>query len=98
MNPLYNALTGGQNGPSQPSVPQMNNVPSGPMNGFQNVLERARSMMQNPMQAVRQMIPGLPDNIAGDPNAIINWLQQTGRINPQMIQTAQQLQRMMGGR
>ena len=95
MNPLYNMLTAGQNGPSQPLVPQMNNVPSGPLNGVQSVLDRARSMMQNPMQAVRQMIPGLPENIANDPNQIINWLQQTGRISPQQIQTAQQLMQMM---
>lgn len=98
MNPLYNALTGGQNGPSQAFSPQMNNVPSVPMNGLQGVVERARSMMQNPMNAVRQMIPGLPENIANDPNQIITWLQQTGRVNPQMMQTAQQLQQMMCGR
>ena len=98
MNPLYNLLTGGQNGLSQPAVPQMNNVPYGPMNGLQSVLDRARSMMQNPQQALRQMVPGLPENIANDPNQIIGWLQQTGRISPQQIQTAQQLMGMLGGR
>jgi len=95
MNPLYNALTGGQNGPSQPLSPQMNNVPPGPQNGLQSVLERARSMMQNPQQALRQFLPGLPEQIANDPNQIINWLQQTGRVTPQQIQTAQQIQQMM---
>lgn len=98
MNPLFHALTGGQNGPSQPFSPQMNNLASGPMNGLQSVVERARSMMQNPMQAVQQMIPGLPANIANDPNAILGWLQQTGRVNPQMMQTAQQISQMIGGR
>ena len=96
MNPLYNALTNGQNGPSQAFSQQMDNLPSSPMNGLQSVVERARGMMQNPMYAVRQMIPGLPDNIANDPNQIITWLQQTGRVSPQMIQTAQQLQQMLG--
>lgn len=98
MNPLYNMLTNGQNGPSQPVSPQMNNIPPMPMNGLQGVVERARSMMQNPMQVVRQMIPGLPDQIANDPNQIINWLQQTGRVSPQQIQSARQLQQMMNGR
>lgn len=98
MNPLYNALTGGQNGLSQAVQQQVNSFPSGPANGFQGIVDRARSMMQNPMQAVRQMIPGLPENIANDPNQIIGWLQQTGRINPQMMQTAQQLQQMMNVR
>lgn len=98
MNPLFNMLTGGQNGPLQAVQQHMNNLPSMPMSGLQGVVERARSMMQNPMQAVRQMIPGLPDSIANDPNQIIGWLQQTGRVNPQMMQTAQQLQYMMTGR
>ena len=98
MNPLFNMLTGGQNGPNLPVSPQMNNVPPTPINGLQSVIERARSMMQNPMNAVRQFIPGLPENIANDPNAIINWLQQTGRVSPQQIQTAQQLQQMIGGK
>ncbi len=95
MNPLYNALTGTQNGLFQPPAPQMNNVPSAPGNGLQGLLERAKSMMQNPQQALRQFLPGLPEQIANDPNQIINWLQQTGRISPQQIQTAQQLQQML---
>ena len=98
MNPLYNMLTGGQNGLSQALMQQVNNVPSGPQNGLQGVVDKARSMMQNPMQAVRQMIPGLPAEIANDPNQLINWLQQTGRISPQQIQSAQQLMSMLGGR
>ena len=101
MNPLYKALTGAQNALSQPPQMQMNNPSPAPMNGLQGIVERAKQMMQamqNPQQAIRQFIPGLPENISQDPNAIINWLQQTGRVNPQMIQTAQQLQQMMGGR
>lgn len=101
MNPLYKALTGSQNALSQPQQMQANNLSPAPMNGLQGIVERAKQMMQtmqNPQQAIRQFIPGLPENIAQDPNAIINWLQQTGRVNPQMIQTAQQLQQMMGGR
>ena len=91
MNPLYNALKG----PSEPLSPQMNNVSPGSQNGLQGLVERARGLMQNPANAVRQMIPGLPEQIASDPGAIINWLQQTGRITPQQIQAAQQLQQMM---
>ena len=98
MNPLYKALTGGQNAVTQAVQQQMNTIPSGPMNGLQSVIDRARSMMQNPMQAVRHMIPGLPADMANDPNAILNWLQQTGRVSPQQMQTAQQISQMMGGR
>ena len=98
MNPLYAALTGGQNAVTQAVQQTMNNQQVVPMSGPQSVLQRAQQLMQNPVQAVRQMIPGLPENIANDPNAIIGWLQQTGRVSPQMMQTAQQLQQMMGKR
>ena len=98
MNPLYKALAGGQNGLSQAVTQQMNAIPSGPMGGIQSVMERARSMMQNPQQTLRQFLPGLPEDMANDPNANLNWLQQTGRVSPQQMQTAQQISRMMGGR
>lgn len=100
MNPLYNALTNAQNGLSQPVQPQMNISSPAPQNGIQGVVDRARQLMQSmrdPRQFVRQYIPGVPDEIAGDPNQILNWMQQTGKINPQLMQTAQQLRQMMTG-
>ena len=51
--------------------------------------------MQNPQQLVQRIIPDVPKEIMNDPNQIINWLQQTGRITPQQIQQAQM---MMGRR
>lgn len=64
----------------------------------QNILARANQMMQqmqNPQQIIQQFLPGVPAEIRNDPNQIINWLQQNGRITPQQIQMAQQ---MMGHR
>lgn len=64
----------------------------------QNILARANQMMQqmqNPQQIIQQFLPGVPAQIRHDPNQIINWLQQQGRITPQQIQMAQQ---MMGRR
>ena len=64
----------------------------------QNVLARASQMMQsmqNPQQLIQQFLPGVPAEIQYDPNQIINWLQQTGKVTPQQIQMAQQ---MMGRR
>lgn len=64
----------------------------------QNILARAQQMMQqmqNPQQMIQQFLPGVPAEIRNDPNQIINWLQQNGRITPQQIQMAQQ---MMGRR
>lgn len=67
------------------------------MTGANSILDRARSIMasmQNPAQLLQQYLPGVPQEIANDPNQIINWLQQTGRITPDQIQTAS---RLMGG-
>lgn len=60
----------------------------------QNILARANQMMQqmqNPQQIIQQFLPGVPAQIQHDPNQIINWLQQQGRITPQQIQMAQQM-------
>ena len=68
------------------------------MNQYQNIMNIARQMMRNPQQAVMQAFPDMPQEIQNDPNQIMNWIQQNGRINPQMYQIAGQLMRMMGGR
>lgn len=104
MNPLFNALNGStpstpvnaQNGPSQPQI--IGPANSFPINNLQAAIERAKQIMQstqNPQQFVSQYLPGVPANIANDPNQIMNWLQQTGRVNPQMVQMANQLAGMM---
>lgn len=61
-------------------------------------MQRVMQMMQrfqNPVQMIRQMLPGLPEGIQNDPNQIISWMQQTGKITEQQIQAARQL---MGGK
>ena len=77
MNPLFQAMRG---------------APA--MKPWQDVLKRARQIagsFQNPQQMIQQMIPGIPLNIQNDPNQIIQWLQQTGRVSPQAVQMAQSL-------
>ena len=94
MNPLYQALNGAMSAPTNP----MSNVPSAPMNGplgaLQNVMARAQQIagsMQNPQQIVQQYFPDAPAEIRNDPNQLIGWLQQTGKVNPQMVQMARQM-------
>ena len=65
---------------------------------MQNVMNRANQLaqqFQNPQQLISQMFPGIPAGIRNDPNQIINWLQQTGKVSDQQIQMARQ---MMGRR
>ena len=94
MNPLFKALTGGfspvQNTPAQSPQP----MAGGPFGALQNVMQRARQIasgMQNPQQMIQQFMPDVPEEIRNDPEQIIQWMQQTGKVNPQMIQMARQM-------
>ena len=61
---------------------------------MQRVMAQANQMMQsfqNPQQLIQQVLPGIPEGIRNDPNQIINWLQQTGKVSEQQIRMAQQM-------
>ena len=90
MNPLFQALTGGMSLPGQNPM-QMSGAPAG---AFQGVLGRAQqlaAMFQNPQQIVQRYFPDAPAEVAGDPERLIGWMQQTGKVNPQMVQMARQM-------
>ena len=61
------------------------------------VMNQARQMMasMNPQQIISRMMPDVPAEIRNDPNRIIDWMRQTGRISDEQIRQAQQ---MMGHR
>lgn len=86
MNPLYQQLMG-------QSVPQQNSAQQ-PISGgpqFVNPIQKMNYILQamrNPAQFVRQAIPDLPDNIANDPNQILQYLKQTRGVTDQQIQMA----------
>ena len=94
MNPLYQALKGvspasaSQTGSSSPANA------GGPFGALQSVLQRANEIasgIQNPEQLVRKYFPDAPADLSGNPEQLIGWLERTGRVNPQMVQTARQL-------
>lgn len=61
---------------------------------MQKIMAQANQMMQqfqNPQQLISRILPGVPAGIRNDPNQIISWLQQTGKITPEQIQQAQQM-------
>lgn len=82
MNPLFNMLMGNQSGMQQMQPAQPQQMPSTPVSRA-NAIYQA---MMNPAAFVRQAIPDLPPQIANDPNQILQYLQQTGRVTPQQIQ------------
>lgn len=94
MNPLFKAISGVSTHLSS----RMNNsapmMPRAGMSAPQNVLQRAMQLAQsfrNPQQLVQQFFPDAPAEVSGDPEQLIGWLQQTGRVNPQLVQMARQM-------
>ena len=70
----------------------------GPFGAMQGIMQRAQqlaSSFQNPQQLVQRYFPDAPAEVSGNPEQLIGWLQQTGRVNPQMVQMARSI---MGGR
>lgn len=83
MNPLYQQLMG-------QSVPQQRPAQQ-PMSGgpqFMNPMQKMNYIMQamrNPAAFVKQAIPDLPDQIANDPNQVLNYIMQTRNITQEQV-------------
>lgn len=74
----------------QSAVPQMN----GPIGAFNGVFQRAQQLAQsfrNPQALVQNFFPDAPQEISGDPDRLLTWMQQTGKVNPQLVQMARQM-------
>ena len=97
MNP-FQAIMGGS-APAPTAGGQMGQpAMGGPIGMLQGAMQRAQQLaqqFQNPQQMVQQYFPDAPAEVQGDPNQLLGWMQQTGKVNPQMVQMARQ---MMGGR
>lgn len=90
---IMGANTPVQGGGGYSGQPQM----GGPFGAFGGVLQRAQQLagsFRNPQQMVSQFFPDAPAEVSGNPEQLLGWLQQTGKVNPQMVQMA----RMMTGR
>ena len=86
MNPLYQSLTG-----NAPQAFGFNPASLNPMQKMNMIMQA----MTNPAQFVRQAFPDIPDNISGNPNLILQYLQQTrGITNEQIQQTMNQMPQM----
>lgn len=94
MNPLFQSIlqasTSAQGGGGTFPHPQTGGL-NGAFNGvFQRVQQLAQSL-QNPQQMVSRYFPDAPADVASNPEQLIGWLQQTGKVNPQMVQMARQM-------
>lgn len=83
FNPLQNA---GAQTPVQ--------MPGTPLNALQGAMQRAQQLagsIRNPQALVQQYFPDAPNEVRGDPEQLLAWLQQSGRVNPQMVQMVRQM-------
>lgn len=87
MNPLYQSLMGRM---GQGATP-MANGPMNMANGLMGRVQQLAGMLQNPQQMVAKYFPDAPADVAGNPDALLQWMQQTGKVNPQMVQMARQM-------
>ena len=62
-------------------------------NGMAQMLSQFK---RNPMQYLMQRRLNVPQNIANDPNAILNHLLQTGQINQNQLNQAYQMAQRFG--
>ena len=60
-----------------------------------NVMGMFPNFRQNPMLFMAQRGMNIPQNIAGNPNAIIQQMMNNGQINQQTYNQAQQIARQM---
>lgn len=90
MNP-FKAIMGA----SETVQTQVQNVPQMNLNaGFGGILGRAQQLagiLQNPQTLVQRYFPDAPAEISGNPEQLLGWMQQTGKVSPQMVQTVMQI-------
>ena len=70
------------------------------MNPFQAIMggpnpmqmaQQLAAQFQNPQMLVQRYFPDAPAGVQGDPDQLLMWLQQTGKVNPQMVQMARSI-------
>lgn len=94
---------GGAGGAQTPASPQPGQGQQPGMSGmrFSNPAQKAAFIMQamtNPAAFAKQAFPDIPNEIANNPQAILNYLQQTRGITQEQIQQLQAQNPYGGGR
>ena len=88
MNPLVNHGAPQPAGSANPITNQQQ---------MQALSQRVNMMRRmNPQQLVAQYFPFVPPAMQGDPNQVVQFLIQSGRVSQQQLDQLQQLQRTLG--
>lgn len=64
----------------------MNPIFNGMMQGVMQKAQQLAGTLQNPQQLVQRFFPDAPAQVANNPEQLLNWMKQTGRVNDQQIQ------------
>lgn len=56
-----------------------------------NMMQMLQQLKANPLQMILQRRLNVPQNIANDPQAILNHLLQTGQVSQQQVNNAYQM-------
>ena len=86
MNPFFKAMNGG----TVPAQAQGQTQTMNPMQFFQQ-------FRQNPMQFILNRKFNIPQNLMGDPSAMIQHLVNSGQVNQNQLQQARQMMAQMQG-
>lgn len=93
MNP-FQAIMGRFGASGQAGGQTATPMPGGPFQAANSVIQRAQQLahsFSNPQNMVQQFFPDAPAEIRNDPNMLVDWLQQSGKVNPQLVQMARQM-------
>jgi len=90
MNP-FQAIMGGLNPVQNPMGQSSPMMPNAGFGGLFGRAQQLASMFQNPQQMVQRVFPDAPQEVSGDPEQLLAWMQQTGKVNPQLVQMARQM-------
>lgn len=91
MNPLFQALNGGTRAVQPQTGQSAMTMPHAGGNGIFGRMQQLAGMLQNPQQLVQKYFPDAPAEVSSNPEQLLQWMQQTGKVNPQMVQMARQM-------
>lgn len=83
MNTMRNYFGGGQNN-GGPGLP-------GPFGNAMNVISKFKEFMQNPIRAMLGSGINIPQNIQNNPEAITNYLRNSGQMSDDQFNQVSQL-------
>ena len=93
-NPLCNLFMGGM----QMQQPQPQQPPAQQQNQQINMQDALRQLQQNPSAMLKQAGFTVPDEIAGNPQAAVMHLIQSGQVKSPVMQRIQPMLNMLMGR